>query len=292
VVISNHWVEKDVKALKMIQASRGDNSNMKRTQRCIFVIAVTILMAAAIYTMTSNKDSQENDSILYQLSYGMTIDDVTQIVGDLGPNLGSGRSIFDIKLPDKRGVKFVFDGILSEVYIQEIGREWIEKWGKDWLEYDLNKQEILFPFMPNSLVGIQYGMTEEEIEKVFCSDHQQNVLFYGSNSNKSTASPRITLGEFLSLERSRPISLSSYSYPPQYAEHVCLIRLSTGEWVNMGFEIVEMSFDPTIGYHRREYRLLYVYMKADDGEWYVYDLNTQKLTEERVPKERVWEGHE
>ena len=221
-----------------------------------------------VHIILNNKKHLQSDSILAQLKYGMTIIEVIRIVGNQGSISGSGRAFYEFKLPDGRSVKLVFDSVLSEVYIQEVGWEWPEKRGSDWLGYDLNKQELLIPFLPDSLIGIQYGMMVEEVEKIFVGDYQINVSFFGRG-------------------RARPISLSSYSYPPQYTEQVNLLRLSTGEWVNIGFESVVYSVS---GKRQFKSRLLYVNMKADDEEWYVYDLNTQELTKERVAKDKIWEG--
>ncbi|MCL1975421.1 MAG: hypothetical protein FWG61_04580, partial [Firmicutes bacterium] len=49
-----------------------------------------------------------------------------------------------------------------------------------------------------------------------------------------------------------------------------IIKLSTGVWTIMIFEVAA-----------GEAVLSYVYMYADDEEWYVYDLNTQELTKEK-----------
>ena len=235
---------------------------------------LVIAGAVAVYIVENNKKHLQSDLILAQLKYGMTDIEVYGIVGKMEPKGGSGRAFFEIKLPDGRMVNLAFASVLSWVTITKNDREWTEKWGENWLEYDLDKQELLIPFMPDSLEGIRYDMTPTEIEKVFCGDPQLNITLYGN-------------------WHSRPIVLSfdSYRYPElNLSIEVCLIRLSTGEWVNMVFEtrLKEFNLDD---YGQGKTQLKYVNMKADDGKWYVYDLNTQELTEERVPEEKVWEGN-
>ena len=224
----------------------------------IFIIAGIV----AIQNMINYKKRLQSNYILAQLKYNMAMEEVINIVGNRGlTRFGSGKYMYGLKLPDGRRVGFV-GYFLGKINVEETKGDL----AGCCFEYDLDKQELIMPFMPDSLMGIQYGMTEEEIEKIFIGDSQQNVSYYGGG-------------------RSSQIALSSTSY--EYAEpkmciDVNLIRLSTGEWVNLGFE--SLHNEPSV--------LLYVYMKAADRKWYVYDLNTQELTKERAPKDKILEGHE
>jgi uncharacterized membrane protein YciS (DUF1049 family) len=233
---------------------------MKKILIAILCAIIAIAGIVAVNITINNKKHLQSDFMLAQLKYGMTLDEITSIVGDLGLSRGSGRLIFTPKLPDGRRVIFL-DNFLKEIRVEENKGDF----SGYLFEYDLDKQELIMPFTPDSLIGVQYGMTVEEIEKIFLGNSQLNVSFFGGGRSR-----KIALGSFyLDIE-------------PNLSINVTMIRLSTGEWVNMGFEL--LLNEPKV--------LLYVYMKADDGKWYVYDLDTQKLTEERVPKERVWEGHE
>jgi hypothetical protein len=199
----------------------------------------------------------------------MTRYEVAEIFGDLGLNTGASRLIFECRLPDGRPIVFYFDGMntLEEVDIQEPNGEV--------LEYDLDEQELLISFKPYSLQNILYGMSMEEVEKILIGDSQYDVSFYGDMG-------------------SHPIALITNSYTDTETDttiHAVMIKLSTGSLVIMGFEKVKGRFDPALGY-QRTYILLYVYMQASDGEWYLYDLNTQELTEERAPKEKIFKGPE
>jgi hypothetical protein len=223
----------------------------------------TIIVIAGIVAVNitiKNKNHLQSNSMLAQLKYGMTLDEITSIVGNLGLSRGSGRLIYTPKLPDGRRVIFL-DNFLQEIFVEENKGDFVGYL----FEYDLDKQELIMPFLPDSLIGIQYGMTVKEIEKAFLANTQQNISFFGGGR-----SHQIALGsDYLDIE-------------PNLSTDVSMIRLSTGEWVNMGFEILQN--EPKV--------LLYVYMKAANGKWYVYDLNTQELTEERVPREKILEDPE
>jgi hypothetical protein len=60
--------------------------------------------------------------------------------------------------------------------------------------------------------------------------------------------------------------------------YMCIttIKLSTGNLVNIVFKQVGLEFQPD------KDRLLYVHMQETDEEWYVYDLNAQELTKDKV----------
>ena len=231
---------------------------MKRLLIIILSVILCITGIVAGYVIINIKHIQ-SDSVLAHLKYGMTDEEVLNLVSN--PRLtSSGRTGYEFELPDGRGCVVYFNRGLGYVFVEETKGEFAG-YG---FEYDLDKQELIPPFLPDSLIGIQYGMTVEEIEKIFRGDSQQNVSFLG-------------------LEHSHKIAISHR--PNQHTEpdlDVYLIRLSTGEWVNLVFETIWSE-------SKWKKQLLYVYMKADDGEWYVYDLDTQELTEERVPKESVWE---
>ncbi|MCL1816463.1 MAG: hypothetical protein FWG43_02535 [Clostridiales bacterium] len=230
-------------------------------KKILIAILCSVIVVAGIVTMNIAKNTEKrlkSDSMLAQLKHGMALGEIVDIFGR-PESVASGRVIYQIRLPDGR-VALLVD-YCKEVYLEETKGEL----AGFCFEYDLDKQELIKPFMPDSLMGIQYGMTVKKIEKIFIGDSQQNISYYGGR-------------------RSSQIALNSASY--EYAEprmyiDVNLIRLSTGEWVNLGFE--SLHNEPNV--------LLYVYMKAADRKWYVYDLNTQELTKERAPKDKIWEGY-
>ena len=233
---------------------------MKKILIALLCAAFVLVGIVVIHNMINYKKRLQSNYILAQLEYGMRKEKVISIVGNQGLlNHSSGRIMYRLSLPDGRRAEFV-DYLLGEICVEETKGEL----SGCCFEYDLDKQELIMPFMPDSLVGIQYGMTVEEIEKIFIGDSQQNISYYGGRR-----SSQISLGS--SLPRHDDPDLS-----------VNLIRLSTGEWVNMRFKTLQN--EPKV--------LLHVYMKAADRKWYVYDLNTQELTKERAPKDKVLEGRE
>jgi hypothetical protein len=233
------------------------------------IIISTVLVIVGIVVTCVMKNSFQYDSVLEKLKYGMTIKEVTKIVGDLGPNLSDNFYMrgFRHRLSDGRCITLGFDWndeTLMYLTLEEIDGEW----AGEMFEYDLDKQELLTPYMPVSLMGIEYGMTIEEIEEVFRGDCQLSISFY--NRHRCRSIMVLSVGSDKDWETLTDIKIFT-------------IKLSTGNVVSMGFEVVHGSFQPTLGNHKPdEYKLLYAHMKASDGEWYVFDLNTQELTDERV----------
>ncbi|MCL1974540.1 MAG: hypothetical protein FWG61_00085, partial [Firmicutes bacterium] len=161
--------------------------NLTIKKICVFAAIIAIIVVAVIFTMM-HKAYPHVESILSQLSYGMSFEEVTQITGDLGMNSGSLFFIYHKKFPDGNDVLFLFHGVLS-VENKILWRVSIlsndDLFFGQWLDYDLDRQLLLEKFMPESLDGIEYGMKIEEVEEVFCRNAPEDVTFFGASKFRS-----------------------------------------------------------------------------------------------------------
>lgn len=201
--------------------------------------------------------------LLHKLKQGMTEYEVAKVFGNSGQNIGSGRLILEYTLPDGRLVNLGFD---MERTLEEV---WIKESDDEWVEYFSGEQAFIMPFKPDSLQGVQYGMTPKEIETIFLKDYTKNTVSFDGWGEVDRA---IAVA-------SNVIYAEPDTYPSSDIENIPDIRayiiiLSTEDLVIMGFEAMGVLYKPE--------GLLYVHMQATNGQWYVYNLNTQKMTGEQV----------